>query len=939
MALSETIKNIEDYNNVTLVTPDEWMNNNKAGFPKWMTKTFLKYTDKTTTDDSDSLFPHQRMIRDYLQMGSPYRGLLLYHGLGVGKTRTSMGVSELLLNSQQKKKALVILPASLRQNFISELKSFGNVLYNKNNRWKFYKIDKDNKETLTRIFSKPVLQYLKTKNKGVWLPILKSVEGGIKISEEKNSDKQLLMAKQIELQIDVFLESRYEFVHYNGLTEGKINNLLKSNDEKQDAEMFDDKIIIIDEVHNLTSGLNNSKTTLKYKLYNKLFNSNNSTFILLSGTPIINDPVEISYTINLLRGEQLTYSIELSGMPFDVDIRSHQLKYIDMFSMKALKESILFTFTLIPDRFNMKNGHLVEKTKSQRTFKTSKILDIIENNLSKLNDIKGNRMKILSKSKSSLSKFISTQNYALPIDTETFYKKFVDEGKMISKANDVFKRRIMGSVSYYENYDKKLYPTQLEPLTVNVTMSDNQFKKYTTIRNSEIKKEKNARKMSKNAASVTSSGTYKIFSRAVCNFAFPEGVKRPFPKSARQFLKEMDTSVMEDIDVDNDNELKMASIAKYKSDVTKALRLLDENKKKYLRIDDGLEEQSPKYNALIKNIQEIDGTSIVYSDYRMVEGLKTLGMSFEANDWSEIKVVMNDSKKIDIDFNASAKNFFAKFSDPETGSYMKQANEIILNIFNNKLSELPKSIRDKLDEIKKTLSNSEGNMRGDYMKVLMITRSGAEGISLRNVRGVHILEPYWNNIRVDQVIGRANRTNSHIELPPKNRNFRVYYYMSKFSDQHTIDVGLIIKRTDKGKTSDEVIKRIANKKSSVISGFLTNLKNASIDCSIHKSSHVGLECLEFKGDVSDFDNAFTFNIADEYIEREEDNSMKTNLKTYVVQFKSIQSIKNKKFIYVVKKDAIYDHEMYTKTGVLDRIGTMKKINDIQYEVSMISKKK
>ena len=67
--------------------------------------------------------------------------------------------------------------------------------------------------------------------------------------------------------------------------------------------------------------------------------------------------------------------------------------------------------------------------------------------------------------------------------------------------------------------------------------------------------------------------------------------------------------------------------------------------------------------------------------------------------------------------------------------------------------------------------------------------------------------------------------------------------------------------------------------------------------------------------------------------------MKTNLKTYVVQFKSIQSIKNKKFIYVVKKDAIYDHEMYTKTGVLDRIGTMKKINDIQYEVSMISKKK
>ena len=64
----------------------------------------------------------------------------------------------------------------------------------------------------------------------------------------------------------------------------------------------------------------------------------------------------------------------------------------------------------------------------------------------------------------------------------------------------------------------------------------------------------------------------------------------------------------------------------------------------------------------------------------------------------------------------------------------------------------------------------------------------------------------------------------------------------------------------------------------------------------------------------------------------------TNLKTYIVKFKSIQSIKNKKFIYVVKKNAIYDYEIYTKTGVLDLIGTMKKINDKQYEVSMISKK-
>ena len=106
------------------------------------------------------------------------------------------------------------------------------------------------------------------------------------------------------------------FKHYNGFTK-EDKEVLNGNDEKKDAKLFDDKIVIIDEVHNLTSGLDNGKKTLKYKLYNKLFHSKNSSFVLLSGTPIINNPIEIAYTINLLRGEQKTYSVELSGMPYD----------------------------------------------------------------------------------------------------------------------------------------------------------------------------------------------------------------------------------------------------------------------------------------------------------------------------------------------------------------------------------------------------------------------------------------------------------------------------------------------------------------------------------------------------------------------------------------------------------------------------------------------
>ena len=66
----------------------------------------------------------------------------------------------------------------------------------------------------------------------------------------------------------------------------------------------------------------------------------------------------------------------------------------------------------------------------------------------------------------------------------------------------------------------------------------------------------------------------------------------------------------------------------------------------------------------------------------------------------------------------------------------------------------------------KTLQTlSDNNVMGQIIKVLMITSSGAEGISLKNVRYVHITEPYWHPVRIHQVIGRAKRICSHSDLP------------------------------------------------------------------------------------------------------------------------------------------------------------------------------
>ena len=81
-----------------------------------------------------SLLIHQKIVRDYINIYTPYRGLLLYHGLGSGKTCSSIAIAEGIKND---KKILIMTPASLRDNYIEELKKCGDYLYKKNQFWEF----------------------------------------------------------------------------------------------------------------------------------------------------------------------------------------------------------------------------------------------------------------------------------------------------------------------------------------------------------------------------------------------------------------------------------------------------------------------------------------------------------------------------------------------------------------------------------------------------------------------------------------------------------------------------------------------------------------------------------------------------------------------------------------------------------------------------------
>jgi hypothetical protein len=69
-------------------------------------------------------FRYQRFIKEYIRQSSPYRGILVYHGLGSGKTCTAIAAAEALF-ATDKKNIIVMSPFSLKKNFLREVSKCG----------------------------------------------------------------------------------------------------------------------------------------------------------------------------------------------------------------------------------------------------------------------------------------------------------------------------------------------------------------------------------------------------------------------------------------------------------------------------------------------------------------------------------------------------------------------------------------------------------------------------------------------------------------------------------------------------------------------------------------------------------------------------------------------------------------------------------------------
>jgi hypothetical protein len=181
-----------------------------------------------------------------------------------------------------------------------------------------------------------------------------------------------------------------------------------------------------------------------------------------------------------------------------------------------------------------------------------------------------------------------------------------------------------------------------------------------------------------------------------------------------------------------------------------------------------------------------------------------------------------------------------------SGDEDRAKRQMLLAIFNGKWNKMPAELAAQVQEV----TGAKQNLHGEIARVFMITQSGAEGISLANVRQVHIMEAYWNYVRLDQVKGRAIRICSHMDLPPEERTVDVFTYVTKFSERQIKEklVDETLRNFDGLETSDENILKLLKSKKHLADSMLEVMKTAAVDCELNATENGTVACYRFAGD-------------------------------------------------------------------------------------------
>ena len=673
------------------------------------------------------LMPHQMFVKNFLSFQTPYNALLLYHGLGTGKTCSAIGIAEEMRGFMKQigltQRIMVIASPNVQNNFRLQL-------------FDEKKLESDG---------------------DVWN--LNTCIGNSLIKEINPTSMTGIPRDKVISQINSIINKYYSFVGYTEFAhfiQRKV--ILQDNADltaierkemklKRIRKFFDNRLIIIDEVHNIRpTDDNKDKTKTAALLMEVCKHANNLRLLLLSATPMYNSYKEIIWLTNILNS---------------VDKRS------------AITESMVFD----------KNGNFIEENTSNDGI-------IVESG-----------QELLRRKLTGYVSYVRGENpYTFPyriypnifspenlVDIEN-YPKMQMNGKPI----DAPLKHIPLYVTKIGEYQEKGYRFIMDYLrnrSSNVVDKYGQTKIMPTFENMET-------------------FGYTYLEKPL------QSLDIVYPSSELDKLINNTTSIqdvnMETIVQNMVGKNGLAKISTHKT--TEQLRYDYEYNADILKSHgrifhkDNLHKYSNKLSSICNSILSSTGIVIVYSQY-IDGGVVPMALALEEMGFSRYGYAAHTKSLFKNSPTESIDSITMKPRSAENKGNFKPAKYVMIT-GDKRFSP------NNYDDMK--YITSPDNANGENVKVILITKAAAEGLDFKHIRQIHIMEPWYNMNRIEQIVGRGVRNLSHCRLSFEERNVEIYLHATLPPDEE--------------ETADMYVYRFAEKKAKQIGIVTRILKESAVDC-------------------------------------------------------------------------------------------------------------
>jgi|TARA_B110000093_G_scaffold62731_1_gene67909 hypothetical protein len=686
----------------------------------------IKEQSNIMNNASFELAPHQLFVKNFLSYNTPYNSLLLYHGLGTGKTCSAIGVCEeqrdYLNQMGIEKRTLIVASPNVQDNFRLQL-------FDKR---KLNKVD------------------------GQW--VITGCIGNKLLNEINPMNMKGITREKVIQQINNIINNSYMFVGYNEFANyvEKVLQVRGEFDSEEEKEMvqkrnmkyeFDGRLIVIDEVHNLNEDNKLAPMLTKVVLYTQ-----NVRLLLLSATPMYNSYKEVIWLLNLMnmndgRGILNTRDVFEKDGSFKKG-KGQENEGEELLLRKATgyvsfvrgENPYTFPFRIYPNIFSPGN-----------TF------DNIEYPTTQLNGKKINVDEVMND-------VLKTSIY------ETFVGPYQEKGYQMIINNFHNQKEEQGLSGFEElnSFGFTLLQKPLEALTIVYPSED--LDRYIEMNDDTNDKSK------KNENVMITDTKYDFIGRTGLKqvMAFTD-TKTPPMKGNFEY-----TNWVKDSQVHN--------------------RFFSQDK-------------VGTYSAKIKNVCDSiystkkvvsEGVILIYCQY-IDSGIIPLALALEEMGFSRYGKNASSLFKTPPSQPVSSKTM----QPIEKGEKVHSAKYIMI-------TGDPRLSPDNDYEVKAV--TDDNNKNGDKIKVILISRAGSEGIDFKFIRQIHILDPWYNMNRIEQIIGRGVRNGSHKLLPFEKRNVQLYLYGSLLRNNSNIE------------TADNYVYRLATFKAIQIGRVTRLLKQTAVDC-------------------------------------------------------------------------------------------------------------